>query len=106
MQDFLFFIHFNFIFSDIALRKHSINSYIIFNIFFLKGYVVIVTEDLTNKSYRSEKYNGTRDLKLSQILGPLKRGGVYTVVIQRDVKGARNPRPSDPMKIYAGKSPY
>lgn len=68
------------------------------------GYVVIVTEDLTNKSYRSEKYNGTRDLKLSQILGPLKRGGVYTVVIQRDVKGARNPRPSDPMKIYA--EPY
>lgn len=76
----------------------------LFIVFFFQGYVVIVTEDLTNKSYRSEKYNGTRNLKLSQTLGPLKRGGVYTVVIQRDVKEAKNPRPSDPMKIHAGKS--
>lgn len=76
----------------------------LFIVFFFQGYVVIVTEDLTNKSYRSEKYNGTRNLKLFQTLGPLKRGGVYTVVIQRDVKEAKNPRPSDPMKIHAGKS--
>lgn len=26
------------------------------------------------------------------------------MVIQRDVKEAKNPRPSDPMKIHAGKS--
>ncbi|XP_062570173.1 LOW QUALITY PROTEIN: sortilin-related receptor-like [Saccostrea cucullata] len=63
------------------------------------GYVVIVTEDRTNQTFRSQKYTATKDLKLFQTLGLLRRGATYTVVIQRDVQGVRNPRPSDPYKI-------
>lgn len=68
------------------------------------GYVVNVTENLTHKSFLSEKYNGTRDLKLYQTLGPFKRGATYTVVIQRDVRGFIDTRPSDPMTIHV--EPY
>ena len=71
-----------------------------------QGYVVNVTENLTHKSFLSEKYNGTRDLKLYQTLGPFKRGATYTVVIQRDVRGFIDTRPSDPMTIHVGRSKF